>query len=145
MIQLAIRLLILSFYTKQRKTLRPPYAIQRYEMIVPFPDAAISSFSQSEDKERWYILDELEQGHTYEARVSYAASVRYICLALFIGVQYKLLTISVVSNRVCYGDIRHGRNSSYPKRTRRTGGTSRCKYGWLNYLASIFHYQLIML
>ncbi|CAG8566835.1 3391_t:CDS:2 [Paraglomus brasilianum] len=57
-----------------KKTLRPPYAIQRYEIIVPFPDAAISSFSQSEDKERWYILDELEQGHTYEARVSYAAS-----------------------------------------------------------------------
>ncbi|CAG8529823.1 388_t:CDS:2 [Paraglomus occultum] len=55
-------------------TLRPPYAIQRYEMIVPFPNAEISSVLQSGDKERWYILDELDQRHTYEARISYAAS-----------------------------------------------------------------------
>jgi len=29
----------------------------------------------TEEKEKWYILDDLEEGNTYEARASYAATV----------------------------------------------------------------------
>ncbi|KAG9292030.1 hypothetical protein G9A89_017929 [Geosiphon pyriformis] len=65
-------------------TLIPPYTIIRHNFIVPF--ATLEEFSRSflsnkshlninvTDKEHWYILDELNEGDTYEVRVSYAAT-----------------------------------------------------------------------
>ncbi|GES74286.1 hypothetical protein GLOIN_2v1699025 [Rhizophagus clarus] len=55
-------------------TLTPPYTIQRYEWIVPFINADEFTQNKTGQKEKWYILDGLEEGNTYETRVSYAAT-----------------------------------------------------------------------
>ncbi|PKK72369.1 hypothetical protein RhiirC2_742921, partial [Rhizophagus irregularis] len=55
-------------------TLTPPYTIQRYERIVPFINADEITQNKTGQKEKWYILDGLEEGNTYETRVSYAAT-----------------------------------------------------------------------
>ncbi|RIA96880.1 hypothetical protein C1645_814719 [Glomus cerebriforme] len=55
-------------------TLIPPYSIQRYEQIVPFKNIDEIAQDKIGQKEKWYILDGLEEGNTYEARVSYAAT-----------------------------------------------------------------------
>ncbi|CAG8456401.1 9114_t:CDS:2 [Diversispora eburnea] len=56
-------------------TLIPPYTIQRYEKIIPFRnEEEFSLTGENGEKENWYILDGLEGGHTYEARISYVAS-----------------------------------------------------------------------
>ncbi|CAI2186788.1 18205_t:CDS:2 [Funneliformis geosporum] len=55
-------------------TLTPPYTIKRYEQIVPFKSVDEFSQDKSGEKEKWYILDDLEEGKTYETRVSYAAT-----------------------------------------------------------------------
>nr|CAG8483592.1 5462_t:CDS:2 [Entrophospora candida] len=55
-------------------TLKPPYTIQRYESIVPFKNYEEFNNDLNGEKEKWYVLDELEKDYTYETRVSYAAT-----------------------------------------------------------------------
>ncbi|CAG8503204.1 1245_t:CDS:2 [Funneliformis caledonium] len=55
-------------------TLTPPYTIKRYDRIVPFKHVDELSQDKTGEKEKWYILDDLEEGKTYETRVSYAAT-----------------------------------------------------------------------
>ncbi|CAG8457533.1 4871_t:CDS:2 [Acaulospora colombiana] len=55
-------------------TLTPPYTIQRYERVTPFRNLEEFSNALTGEKENWYILDGLEEGNTYEARVSYSAT-----------------------------------------------------------------------
>ncbi|CAG8658295.1 2702_t:CDS:2 [Acaulospora morrowiae] len=55
-------------------TLISPYAIQRYERIVPFRNIEEFSDALTGEKENWYVIDGLEEGSTYEARISYAAT-----------------------------------------------------------------------
>ncbi|CAJ0843874.1 15350_t:CDS:2 [Entrophospora sp. SA101] len=56
------------------QTLKPPYTIQRYESIVPFKNYEEFNNDLNGEKEKWYVLDELEKDYTYETRVSYAAT-----------------------------------------------------------------------
>ncbi|CAH1759965.1 11539_t:CDS:2 [Entrophospora sp. SA101] len=63
-------------WSKENKlvTLKPPYTIQRYESIVPFKNYEEFNNDLNGEKEKWYVLDELEKDYTYETRVSYAAT-----------------------------------------------------------------------
>ncbi|RUS28648.1 hypothetical protein BC938DRAFT_481636 [Jimgerdemannia flammicorona] len=61
------------------RTLIPPYTIYRNERILPLvPGADPSQHRGSESAPRlqWYRLESLIDGESYEARVSYAATVR---------------------------------------------------------------------
>ncbi|CAG8523807.1 10028_t:CDS:2 [Dentiscutata erythropus] len=55
-------------------TLKPPYTIQRYERVIPYKNSEEFKSTEQSEKEKWYILDELEEGKTYETRVSYAST-----------------------------------------------------------------------
>ncbi|RHZ79644.1 hypothetical protein Glove_143g22 [Diversispora epigaea] len=69
-------------------TLIPPYTIQRYEKIIPFRnDEEFSLTGENGEKENWYILDGLEGGHTYEARISYAATSPSIFILEIMGLE----------------------------------------------------------
>ncbi|CAG8804029.1 2227_t:CDS:2, partial [Gigaspora margarita] len=49
-------------------TLKPPYTIQRYERVIPYKTSEEFESTERNEKENWYILDELEEGKTYETR-----------------------------------------------------------------------------
>ncbi|CAG8573496.1 3798_t:CDS:2, partial [Scutellospora calospora] len=55
-------------------TLKPPYTIQRYERVIPYKNSEEFLNAELNKKEKWYVLDELEEGKMYETRVSYAST-----------------------------------------------------------------------
>ncbi|CAG8595904.1 9194_t:CDS:2, partial [Dentiscutata heterogama] len=62
-------------------TLKPPYTIQRYERVIPYKNSEEFKSTEQSEKEHWYILDELEEGKTYETRVSYASTGSHLKLS----------------------------------------------------------------